>query len=135
MLRREFSVSNLCRTSARDSLANTMRPQVAAVAATPASNRTSMFGMTKPMNDIVVQVGGANAGSTLSTNTTINSTVIMYARLLLSFIWAAAACRIGELIQINEHLHVKVEFMAIILGVLHGAMAKGGDAGVAHSTA
>jgi hypothetical protein len=59
----------------------------------------------------------------------------MYARLLLSFIWAAAACRIGELIQINEHLHVKVEFMAIILGVLHGAMAKCVGASVAHSTA
>jgi hypothetical protein len=39
------------------------------------------------------------------------------------------------LIQINEHLHVKVEFMAIILGVLHGAMAKRVGAGVAHSSA
>ena len=49
--------------------------------------------------------------------------------------WAAAACRIGELIQINEHLHVKVELMAIILGVLHGAMAKRVGVSVARSTA
>jgi hypothetical protein len=31
----------------------------------------------------------------------------------------AAASRIGGLIQINEHLHEKVEFMAMILGVLY----------------
>jgi hypothetical protein len=31
-------------------------------------------------------------------------------------------------------LHVKMEFMAIILGVLHAGLDKGVGAGVAHST-
>jgi hypothetical protein len=31
-------------------------------------------------------------------------------------------------------LHVKIEFMAINLGVLHAGLDKGDDAGVAHST-
>jgi hypothetical protein len=72
--RRECSVSNFCRTICRDNFASTMRPDVAATAATAASNNTSMFGIARPMNDMVVQVGGANAGSTLSTNTTMNRT-------------------------------------------------------------
>ena len=42
-----------------------MRPQVAATAAAAASNNTSMFGIARPINDRVVQVGGANAGSTI----------------------------------------------------------------------
>jgi hypothetical protein len=38
------------------------------------------------------------------------------------------------LIQINEHLHVKWEFMAIILGVVHAAVAKRVGAHIARST-
>ena len=49
---------------------------VAAVAATSASSKTSMFGIARPMKDIVVHVGGANAGNRLSANTTMNSTPI-----------------------------------------------------------
>jgi hypothetical protein len=45
----------------------------------------------------------------------------------------AVAYRIVELIQVNEHLHEKVEFMATILGVLHAAMAKGVGANFARS--
>jgi hypothetical protein len=33
--------------------------------------------MASPIKDIVVQVGGANAGRTLSTKTKMNSTAIM----------------------------------------------------------
>jgi hypothetical protein len=39
-----------------------------------------MFGTARPMNDIVVQVGGANAGSRLSTKTMMNNKTIMYVR-------------------------------------------------------
>ena len=56
------------------------RPQVAAVAATKASKKASMFGTARPMKDIVVQVGGAKAGRRLSINTTINSTAMTFAR-------------------------------------------------------
>jgi len=38
------------------------------------------------------------------------------------------------LIQVNEHLHDKAEFMAIILGVLHATVAKRIGASIARST-
>jgi hypothetical protein len=76
-LRRASSVNNFCRTTARDNFANVTRPHVAAVAATRASSKTSIFGIVKPIKDIVVQVGGANAGSRFITNTTMNSAAIM----------------------------------------------------------
>ena len=65
MLNRVRSLSNLCRTSARDSFAKQMRPKVAAVAATTVSGTRSMLGIVRPMNDIAVQVGGANAARDL----------------------------------------------------------------------
>jgi hypothetical protein len=46
----------------------------------------------------------------------------------------AAAYQIVELIQVNEHLHEMVEFMTMILGVLHAAMAKRVGANLARST-
>jgi hypothetical protein len=73
-LRRASSLSNLRRTSARDNFANTMRPKVAAIAATTDSKIKLLFGIVRPMNDIVVHVGGAKAGKTLSTKTTKKST-------------------------------------------------------------
>src|SRR6516164_2370565 len=73
MLRLASSLSILRRISPRDNFANTIRPAVAAVAATSESNMELLFGIARPMNDIVVHVGGANAGKTLSTKTTIDS--------------------------------------------------------------
>jgi hypothetical protein len=51
-----------------------MRPDVAAVAATPAINKKFTFGAAKPTKDMVVQVGGAKAGRTLSARMTKKST-------------------------------------------------------------
>jgi hypothetical protein len=72
-LRRTSSLSNRRRTSARENFANTIRPDVAAIAATIDSKMKLFSGTARPMNDIVVQVGGAKAGSTLRTKTTMNS--------------------------------------------------------------
>lgn len=72
-LRRVSSLSNLRRTSARDNFANIMRPEVAAVAATIDNKIKLLLGTVRPMNDIVVHVGGAKAGKTLRTKTIKNS--------------------------------------------------------------
>src|SRR4029453_9683025 len=58
------------RTISRESLASPTRPRVAAVAPTAASATTFMLGTVRPTNDKVTHVGGANAGTMLSANTT-----------------------------------------------------------------
>lgn len=55
--------------------ASNKRPQVAAVAATTATNQGCRSGYAKPNIDIAIQVGGANAGMTFSTNTNRKSRV------------------------------------------------------------
>jgi hypothetical protein len=77
-LRRASSLSNRRRTSARENFANTMRPNVAAIAATIDSKMKLFTGTARPMNDIVVQVGGAKAGKMLSTKTTMNSAMAIW---------------------------------------------------------
>lgn len=49
--------------------ASSKRPQVAAEAATTATSQGCRSGYAKPNIDIAIQVGGANAGMTFSTNT------------------------------------------------------------------
>jgi hypothetical protein len=77
-LRRASSLSNRRRTSARENFANTMRPDVAAIAATIDSKMKLFSGTARPMNDIVVQVGGAKAGKTFSAKTIMNSATAIW---------------------------------------------------------
>src|SRR6516164_10574889 len=77
MLSRVCSLNNLCRTITRDNFANVMRPKVAAVAATTASEAKFMLGTVRPMNDMAVHVGAAKAGRRLSTKITMNSKTII----------------------------------------------------------
>src|SRR6516225_3159415 len=77
-LHRVCSLNNLCRTIARDNFANVMRPKVAALAATTASETKLMLGIVRPMNDMAVQVGGAKAGRRLSTKITMNSATVIF---------------------------------------------------------
>ena len=55
--------------------ASSKRPQVAAEAATNATSPGCRSGYAKPNIDIAIQVGGANAGMTFSTNTNRKSRV------------------------------------------------------------
>ena len=55
-----------------------MRPDVAAIAAKIDSKIYLSSGTARPMNDIVVQVGGAKAGKTLSIKITMNSATTIW---------------------------------------------------------